>query len=425
MRRGNEETTFVLDQPVDIALIGTGNRAQTIYKPLFEALQPWVRLTAVCDPVSEHARAFGESMGVPAFTSLHELTRARPMEAAIVVTPIDSHHAISCHLSSSGIHNLVETTMASLLVQARQMEAAAERSNVVMRIAENFFRFPFDRIAKKIDENGFIGPVKRLTCYHDHLGYHNNSRWIVFFGGYPDSVRSIEHTMETAPHYERPHRYHEDETFRARFFTFPENRLVTDMAGNIKGMLGRYPRPGYTEIDGSRGTIVREAVHSRPWYGEAEVRYCSDEALRNGGVADQVYPVVHVSEEGNWKSTYVDLPGGRVEHINPHQPTQTEIRLREHYGRDFYGACVMDHIVDFARAIRGDAPSEYSAEDAEMAMMMEVGARESALQGGNIVKLPLQGELEAEDQVRQSLMGKYGVDPLDVDAMLAVSYPKP
>jgi hypothetical protein len=413
------------EHPIDVALVGTGNRAQTIYRPLFEALEPWVKLRAVCDPVAEHAHSFAESVGVPAFTSLEELVKARPMEAALVVTPIDSHHAISCYLSTHGIHNLVETTMASLLVQTREMVETAERNNVVMRVAENFFRFPFDRIAKKIDETGFIGPVKRLTCYHDHLGYHNNSRWIVFFGAYPNDVRSFEHTMDTAPHYERPHRYHEDETFRVRLFTFPENRLVTDIAGNIKGMLGRYPRPGYTEIDGARGTIVRQAVHARPWYGEAEVRFCSDEALRHGGVADEIYPVVHVSEDGNWASTYVDLPVGRVEYNNPFRPTRAEQDLREHYGRDFYGACVMDHIVDFAKAIRGEAPSEYSARDAEMAMMMEVAARESALRGGDCVAIPLEGEIEAENVGREMLRKKYGVDPLDVEGMLAISYPKP
>ena len=413
------------DHPIDVALIGTGNRSQTIYRPLFDALKPWIRLTAVCDPVAEHAQAFGESMGVPAFTSLKELVKARPMQAAIVVTPIDSHHAISCYLSSHGIHNLVETTMATLLVQAQEMVANAEQNKVVMRVAENFFRFPFDRIAKRVDETGFIGTVKRLTCYHDHLGYHNNSRWIVFFGAYPDAVRSFEHTMETAPHYERPHRYHEQETFRVRLFSFPDNRLVTDIAGNIKGMLGRYPRPGYTEIDGARGTIVRQAVHSRPWYGEAEVRYCSDDALQHGGIADEIFPVVHVSEDNNWASSYVDLPEGRVEYVNPLRPTRAEKDLREHYGRDFYGAAVMGHIVDFALAIRGDAESEYTAADAEMAMMMEVAGRESALRGGDRVELPLQRELGSEKAGREALTEKYGVDPLDVEAMLAISYPQP
>ena len=32
-----------LDTPVELALIGTGNRSQTVYAPIIEALQPWVR----------------------------------------------------------------------------------------------------------------------------------------------------------------------------------------------------------------------------------------------------------------------------------------------------------------------------------------------------------------------------------------------
>ena len=116
---------MTLDRPVDVALIGTGNRSQTIYQPLFESLTPWVRLVAVCDPVREHATAFAETMGVPAFSSLKELVQARPMEAALVVTPIDSHHAISTYLSRHGIHHLVETSMTNTLLQGRQMVDAA------------------------------------------------------------------------------------------------------------------------------------------------------------------------------------------------------------------------------------------------------------------------------------------------------------
>src|SRR5680860_1043792 len=121
-----------LDRPVDVALIGTGNRSQTIYQPLFQSLEPWVRLVAVCDPVREHANAYAEAMGVPAYSSLQELVKARPMEAALVVTPIDSHHAISCYLSRHGVHHLVETSMTSTLRQGQQMVAAARDGGVVL-----------------------------------------------------------------------------------------------------------------------------------------------------------------------------------------------------------------------------------------------------------------------------------------------------
>jgi hypothetical protein len=331
------------------------------------------------------------------------------------------HHAISSYLSRHGIHHLVETSMASTLGQAREMVRLAGDHGVVLRIAENFFRFPFDRIAKRIAETGFLGPIKRLTCFHDHLGYHNNSRWIVFYGAYPESVQAIGHTMPTAPHRQaahRSHRFHDRETFQARFYRFPDDRLAVDLAGNIKGMLGRYPRPGYTELDGARGAIVRQAT--RPWQSEAEVRYCSDEALATGGVADRVFPVMHVAEGGTWTSTHVDLPLGRVAYANPHRPAAEPLP-----DRDYYGAAIMDHVVDFAGAVRGTVRSEFSDRDALMAMTMETAARESELRGGETIALPVGDDLEAEARVLASLEARYGVDPLDADAMLAISYPKP
>jgi predicted dehydrogenase len=343
------------------------------------------------------------------------------MEAALVVTPIDSHHAISTYLSRHGIHHLVETSMTNTLLQGRQMVDAARAGGVVLRIAENFLRYPFDRIAKRIMETDFIGPVKRLTCYHDHLGYHNNSRWIVLYGAYPESVQAISHTMPTAPHRQggdRAHRYSESETYQARFFRFPGDRLVADIGGNIKGMLGRYPRPGYTELDGARGTIVRQAT--RNWHGEAEVRYCSDESLMSGAEADQIFPIVHNSEDGVWASIHVDLPIGRIEYVNPFRPSNNP-----HPARDYYGAAVMAHIVDFAEAVRGTATSEYTDEDALMAMMMESAARQSALRGGELITFPMANDIEADEQMLSSLKAKHGVDPLDVEAMLAISYPKP
>jgi hypothetical protein len=138
------------------------------------------------------------------------------------------------------------------------------------------------------------------------------------------------------------------------------------------------------------------------------------------GRADQVFPIFQVNENSVWLSSYVDLPIGRVEYVNELRP----VGPPGHY-QPYYGACIMGHIVDFALAVRGVSPSEYTDEDAVMAMMMEVGTRESALRGGIKLDLPLTGELESEERVRQAQKEQYGVDPLDVEGMLAISYPRP
>lgn len=407
--------------PIRVALIGTGNRAQTVYQPLFPSLRPWIEIVAVCDPVTEHAETFAQSIGVRPFTSLQDLIGWGKFDAAIVVTPIDSHHAISCTLSQAGIHHLVETSMTNSLVQARQMVATAKEHGVTLRIAENFFRFPFDRIARIVVESGVIGPVKRLTSFHDHLGFHNNSRWIKLFAAYPEQVQAISHRMPTAPHHQGgayAHRFHEDERYEARFFSFPDNRLVVDIAGNIKGMLGRYPRPGYIEIDGARGALVQQAIGG--WQSEAELRICSDHALANGGVADQVYPVVHANDGGTWASTSITLGEEHLEYVNELRPSG-EQRL----DRTYYGVAVMGHIVDFVDDIQGIAPSEYSAEDALMAITMERGAELSASRDGAIVELATVDGGEVDAAELTALRTRYGVDPLNVEAMLAISYPKP
>jgi alcohol dehydrogenase len=51
-------------------------------------------------------------------------------------------------------------------------------------------------------------------------------------------------------------------------------------SGHVKGHLGRHPRPGYTEWQGERGTLVHRAGVSAGWGGEqAELRFCSDARL--------------------------------------------------------------------------------------------------------------------------------------------------
>lgn len=404
------------DVPLKVALIGAGNRASRIYRPLFSSLKTWIELVAVCDPVKEHSDALAQALNVRAYTDIYDLVRDKPMEAALIVTPVPSHYSISVYLSSYGIHNLVETTWCNMIVQGKVMINTARANNAIVRVAENFFRFPIDRIVQKLRATGFIGDIHRIVSYNDHTGYHNNSRWIAFAGAHPTWVQSIEHTMPTAEFYFTPERFHKAETYRARFFTFPHGLLVMDHASNLKGLLGRHSRPGYTEWQGTRGTIVY--APSKPWEGTSEVRYCS--TAQGRGIHDQTFPIIDEYENGVWTSSYVDLPIGRIEHTNPFRPSELPPHIN-----NWYGSPIMDHIVDFALSVRGLRNSEFDEQDALMSLMMETGAKESALNEGKRTKLPLKGESEVDMMTREALTKQFKVDPFDVEGMLAISYPKP
>lgn len=410
-----------LNQPLDIALIGTGFRSQTVYHQVFTAVKSrGVRLAAVCDPVREHANSFAASFGVPAFYSIKDLVSARPMEAAVIVAPVSLHHSISCYLSEHGIHNLVETGISNTLSQAEDMVRTARRSGVVMRVGEQFFRLPFQRIAQGVQKTGFLGPINRVISAFDHVGFHNNSCWIAFCGTYPTSAQAIEHSMPVTPHHSMAHRLHTNETSHAHFFKFPSERMIIDLTSNGKGLLGRHQRPGYTQIEGQRGAIIWRAAGrwNGPLHqGEGEVRYCSDEALRTNGITDTVYPFVYAQENEFMKSLHVNLPVGKVQYVNPfYRPLEEPVEML-----NYYHAAVAEHVMDFAGVIRGQATSEYTDEDAVMAMAMDVACRESILRDGARVSLPLEGELESEATLHAALREKHGVDPLDVEGMLDLS----
>jgi predicted dehydrogenase len=421
-------------EPLKLALIGAGTRMQTIYLPLWESLQPWCVPAAVCDPVAENGQKLAGALNVPYYADIHALVKDRPMEAALVVTPVPSHHSISVFLSRNGVPNHTETSWASMVCQAREMIATARQHGVIARVAENFFRMPIDRFAQTVRDHGCLGRIGRIVCYADHTGYHNNSRWTVFAGEHPEWVQCIEHSMAHPAFYSMPQRHHDTETLNARFLHFPSDLLVMDVgSGHVKGHLGRHPRPGYTEFQGERGTLVHRASVSSGWGGEqTELRYVSDaklapaqeagEHLWGGGMADAITAVVHDSTGDVWTGMHADTPIGRIEYLSA---LRTHVRCGKVNQRDWYGVAVMEHVVDFALAVRGLRESEFTDEDALMSAMMEVGAHESALQEGRRIRLPLEGDLEADALERERQRAAYGVDPLDVEAMLSVSFARP
>lgn len=413
-----------LSSEMKFALIGTGFRSRTVYRLLFDALRGrGIDIVAVCDPVQESADSFAAGLGVPAYYALSDLVKDRPMEAAIVCTPVELFHAISCYLSSHGIHNLVEAAFAASLHQARNMIETARSNGVVLAVGEQFFRLAYERIAKSIADTGTVGPVNRILSTFSHTGTHNNACWIKFFEAYPVEAQAVAHTIPTQPHRSLAHRLHTEETFHANFFTFPHNRFVADMTSNAKAVLGRHPRPGYIQYEGDRGAIIVRAAGfwNGPYHqSEGEVRFCSDQALETNGIADTVYPIIFTQENEFLRKLHVNLPTGRVEYVNPfYQPAISPLDAI-----DYYHTGTAELILEFARAIRGETTLEYTPEDAYMAMMMNAAARESLHRNGQKVALPLPDDLESEAKVHETLKAKTGIDPMDVDAMLAYVAPR-
>lgn len=430
-------------EPIRIAIIGGGNRSWSLYRLLLPALKPWIKVVAVYDPVEEHANRLGTALGVPVFSDIHALMIARPMEAALISTPIESHYAYSMYCSSHGVHNIVETMFCNLTGQATRMVETARDNQVVVRMAENFFRFPVDRFARMVMDSQYIGAVRRIVSYSDFTGYHNNSRWLYFAQSHPTWAQSISHTMNTLPHRSFAHRLHHSENFSARFFGFEEGFLVSDQAANIKGLLGRQPRPGYTEWQGNQGALVyqsrwpNEHLKFNDIYpfanlqqridedlGHIEIRRCDvDQAGESmtGLAKEYLSATTEYNDEQIWTRISAQSQSQKLEYSNTFFPVND---TKDPLPAD--AASVMETLVDFALAVRGLKESEFNDEDARMSLMMEVAARESALQEGRRIALPLTIDTEIDAIEEQRLRKAFhGIDPFDVEAMLAINYPRP
>ncbi len=433
-------------EPVRTVLIGAGNRTKNIYAPMMKGLKPWVDIVAVVDPVQEHCDAIAEKIGARPYCDIKDAVREQAPEAAIVVAPIPLHHAYSVFLSENKIHNLIETSWCATVLQARDMIQKAKENHVYTRVGENFFRYPIDSFARALRDSGYIGDIKRIFTYNDHTGYHNNSRWTVFAGEYPEWISAFEHTMPTMPYYESPQRFHDSETFRSRYMSFPSGLTVIDQAANIKGRLGRQVRPGFTEWHGTMGTLVQQGgryaapthyildnnkrvevgkgVHSE-W--TAEIRRCMygdttvlTDAIRpaNPNYISKVERFYN--EDGYYMGVRAQIPGGEIRFDNPIQ-----IGARSDHYFPEYGVCVAGHIIDFALQIRGLRDSEFDEQDALMSLMMEIAARESIINEGKRIRLPLEGDIESDHIVLEGLRKRLGFDPLDIEAVLGYKAPKP
>ncbi len=88
-----------LDSPVRIAIVGTGNVAETSHMPVIRAQGPNARVVAVVDVDPERARDFAERWRIPEYyRGLDKMLREAAPDLVIVCTPPVAHReaVVSC-----------------------------------------------------------------------------------------------------------------------------------------------------------------------------------------------------------------------------------------------------------------------------------------------------------------------------------------
>src|SRR5438105_4106497 len=120
---------------LQLAVVGCGGIAASWMQALADV--PSLRLCAVVEPDPVRRQAAMQSGRVPGFADLSELLEASShqdprVDAALVLTPPQSHEMLTVPLLAAGVHVLCEKPLTTTTASAQRMVAAAGRDMLLM-----------------------------------------------------------------------------------------------------------------------------------------------------------------------------------------------------------------------------------------------------------------------------------------------------
>jgi predicted dehydrogenase len=173
------------ERPLRLCLVGCGG----VSRAYVEALRRTggQRLVAAVDPVAARAEATAAPHGARAATDLAAvLDDGPPFDAALVLTPPDTHEALSTMLLSAGVHVLCEKPLALSTASAQRMLASARGHRRLLMMGSKF-RYTEDVTrARRLLDDGVLGDVllfENVFCTRIDMARRWNSVRSVAGGG--------------------------------------------------------------------------------------------------------------------------------------------------------------------------------------------------------------------------------------------------
>lgn len=156
--------------PVRVAVIGCGLVAQRSHLPAYVSA-PEARLVAVVSGHRETAETVASQFGNPRVLDSWEEAVADPeIDAVDICTPNSLHAPIAIAAARAGKHVIVEKPMATTLVEADAMVAAAREAGVSLMVAHNLRFVPIYQAIEKAMSEGAIGAPYSARGIFMHAG---------------------------------------------------------------------------------------------------------------------------------------------------------------------------------------------------------------------------------------------------------------
>ncbi len=157
---------------IGVAVVGYGYWGPNLVRNVAEC--PDLELRALCDSDPSRLRLFSRRHPeAAALCELDEVLRNPAVEAVIVATPPQTHHAIVRQVLEADRHALVEKPLATRLRDAHELAAIARDTGRVLMPGHTFVYSPAVNAVRELIREGVVGDVHFITSSRMNLGkYH-------------------------------------------------------------------------------------------------------------------------------------------------------------------------------------------------------------------------------------------------------------
>ncbi len=376
-----------------IAVVGAGARAQAHLSTIGQ-LHDLFTLTGIADADGQRRESVAAQHGVPGFATVDALLDSTRPDLLFVIVPPDGHHVMTEAAARRGVHVISEVPIAPTMAMADAMIGTARRHHIKLEVAENVWRWPAERLKRRIVEEGLIGRVTQVHLWYTSGSYHGLSAVRNVIKAEPTRALGVARDVEGPERLDlmgQPNRIHPWELGVIEF---------ADGATCVYQQPVHRARGNYWEIVGTDGYIAgNELVIER---GERR-RHAIESVMEEQGGA-QVLVAVRVATDPPlvWENPY-----RRYGLAAPDDVARADV------------------LAGMYMAITQATEPAYGGQQARLDQEVLLALRESARLNSTWIDLPLRAQTGLERTIHDTYRAKYGRDPLaEIATLVATAYPR-
>lgn len=158
----SKNSNAIPTRTIRVGVIGTGFGA-SVHLPALQKI-PFVEVAGICSRKPERVLMIAAQHGIrKTSTDYREFVRDPDIDAVVVASPPNLHHAMAIAAIEAGKHVLCEKPLSRTLAESRDLVRLAEQARLVAMVNHEFRFEPARVYAKQLIEMGYLGEPHSAT----------------------------------------------------------------------------------------------------------------------------------------------------------------------------------------------------------------------------------------------------------------------